>query len=102
MLPNPPKDLHVPMQPAIEQITPNMSFGSIGGYVVLAHIVQSDSAVVNGYDLMKLHQNTLNYLSRQEGANQADIREIVTKSMADKLYTVKPPQNPQPSGGSKP
>jgi hypothetical protein len=86
----------------VEEITPTMTAGSIGGYLVLAHTMQSDEAVVGGLDLLKLHLNTLNYLSRQLGANQIELQNIVSNSRAEKVYTIKspqPPQNPQPNTG---
>lgn len=65
---------------------------------MLAHEIQADGLVVNGCDLLRMHQNTLNYLANQIGANKTALQAIVDGSKADKLYTIKPtsPPSPQP------
>ena len=82
--------VHAQTAPQLQEITPGITSGSFGAALVLAHEIQSDSLVVNGYDLLKMHQNTLNYLSRQLGANAADLQSVINNSKADKLYTIKP------------
>ncbi len=79
----------------IEPIFPGVTTGTFGARIVLAHEIQSDSLVVNGYDLLQIHQNTLNYLANQIGANKAVLQSIVDNSKAAKLYTIKPP-SPSP------
>jgi len=64
-----------------------MTGGSVGVYLVLAHHVQSDELVVNGYDLLKLQQGEINLLSRFVPA--AEISNMVNSARATELYTVK-------------
>ena len=86
----------------IVPISPGVTTGTFGAGLILAHEIQSDSLVVNGYDLLKINQNTLNYLSTQLGANPAGLQSIITNSKADKLYTVKNPAAPNPTPEKKP
>jgi len=88
-------------QPEIQPITPVATVGSIGSLLVLAHEVQTDSLVVNGYDVMKLQQGILNYLGTQITANPTGLQAIVEGARAKKLYTVKPPAAAQPSPKEK-
>lgn len=85
----------------VEQITPGVTTGTFGAGLILAHQIQSDGLVVNGYDLLKLHQNTLNYLATQIGANQAALQAIIANSKAEKVYTVKVPSPPSPKPKGK-
>ena len=78
-------------------MAPAATVGSFGTNILLAHHIQSDELVVNGYDVMKMNQNILNYMSRQIGANGTDIQSIVINSRADKLYTIKAPTAPAPA-----
>jgi hypothetical protein len=77
--------------PQVVPVSPGVTTGSFGAGLILAHEIQSDSLVVNGYDLLKLHQNTLNYLGTLLGANSVAIQTLIENSKATKLYTIKPP-----------
>ena len=79
-------------QVPVEEITSGSTIGTLGTALLLARHIQSDSLVVNGYDLLKFHQNTLDYLSKQTGANQSALQEIINKSKAEKLYTLRIPR----------
>jgi hypothetical protein len=93
--------VQTPTSPQIQDIAPNVTTPSLGANLLLAHEIQSDSLVVNGYDMLKVNQNILNYLATQLGANNSALQSIVSNSRADKLYTIKsptaapPPQKPQ-------
>jgi len=78
----------------IEEITPGVTTGSFAAALILAHEINADSVVVQGFDILKLHQNTLNYLSRQPLANQVEIQRIIDESKAEKVYHMKAPQAP--------
>lgn len=88
--------VHAQTSPHVQEISPGVTTGTFGAGLILAHEIQSDSLVVNGYDLLKIHQNTLNYLATQSGANPGALQGIISSSRADKLYTVKPPGGPEP------
>jgi hypothetical protein len=93
--------VQTPTSPQIQDIAPTVTAPSLGANLLLAHEIQSDSLVVNGYDMLKVNQNILNYLATQLGANNAALQSIVANSRADKLYTIKsptaapPPQKPE-------
>lgn len=88
--------VHAQATQQIIPIQPQVIAPSLGTNLLLAHEIQTDSIVANGYDLLKMHQLTLNYLANQLGANTAAIQDIVNKSKADKLYTLKPPAASKP------
>ena len=62
----------------IERITPVMTTGSIGSYLILAHHTQSDELVVNGLDILKLQQGELNLLSKMPGIQPWDISSCIS------------------------
>jgi hypothetical protein len=70
----------------VTPIQPTMTAGTIGIYLVLAHHVQSDELVVNGFDLVKLHNAELQLLSRL--IPPADIQKAVNDSKAGEIFTV--------------
>ena len=95
--------VHAQGNPQVQEIQPGVMTGTFGAGLVLAHDIQSDSLVVNGYDLLKLHQNTLNYLGKQIGANSIAIQELIDNSKATKLYTIKPAApSPAPTPANPP
>lgn len=65
-------------------IQPTMSAGSAAIYLVLAHQIQSDQLVVNGIDLLKLHQEELNLLSKFVPAQE--INNAVSRSKATEVF----------------
>lgn len=80
----------------VEEVAPTITFGSAGTGLLLAHEVAADNVVVRGFDLLKLHENTLNYLSRQFGANQVALQQIIESSRAPKVYRLKAPAQEKP------
>src|ERR1035438_4331100 len=69
-------NVHAQTTPQLQQIIPNVSTQTFGAGLILAHEIQSDSLVVNGYDILKINQNTLNYLAGQLGANRSAERRV--------------------------
>jgi hypothetical protein len=77
-----------------QKVTPMVSAGTVGFFLLLSHHIQSDELVVNGLDLLKLHQAELNLLSRfvpaselQNAINgarvaQSDLYQVATPSSA--------------------
>ena len=70
--------------------------GAMGANVLLAHNLQADIAVVNGYDIMKINQEILNYLARQPLADKQALSAIVSNSRAQELFQL-PSQTAQPN-----
>jgi hypothetical protein len=91
------------LQPSqeIEEISPTITFGSAATALLLAHEVAADRVIVNGIDLLKLHENTLNYLASQPLANRAQIERIAAEARATKVYRLKPPPSAAPSQKGK-
>lgn len=69
-----------------------MTAGTIGIYLILAHHIQSDQLVVNGYDLLKLQNAELTLLSRFVPASE--IAKAVNDARVPEVYQV---QNPTPA-----
>jgi hypothetical protein len=66
--------------------------GAMGANVLLAHNLQADIAVVNGYDIMKINQQILNYLAQRPDADQRALSQIVSASKAEEIFQL-PNQN---------
>jgi hypothetical protein len=82
--------------PTIQEIQPGMTTGTFGANLVMAHEIAADSLVVNGYDLLKMQNNILVYLSNRPSAERADIQNIVNASRASTIYRIKQ-QAPMPT-----
>lgn len=83
----------------LTRVDPTMTAGTVGFYLILGHRLQSDELVVNGYDLLKLHQAELNLLARF--VPPSEIYRAINESKASELYTLKQPEQPG-SGQAKP
>lgn len=78
-----------PAQPSGPRVITLQSYstqGAMGANVILAHNLQADIAVVNGYDLIKIDQKMIDYLARLPGADQKSLSEIVSSSRAQEIY----------------
>jgi hypothetical protein len=75
-----------------EQITPGLTTGSMGTYLLLAHHVQSDELVVNGIDILKLEQGEINLLSTLPGVFPGSVQKIVDDARNTHLYQVASPK----------
>jgi hypothetical protein len=91
-----PKRVYAAGTQKVQEITPGVTTGSFGAGLILAHEIQADRLVVNGYDLLKMHQNTLNYLLKHlPGADRNALQSVVEDSKVSVLYRVKPPASAQ-------
>jgi hypothetical protein len=81
----------------IEEITPGISTATFAANLVMAHQIEADSLVVNGYDMIKMQENLLNYLATRPMAERADIENIVNRSRAEVFYKIKQPTPPTPA-----
>jgi hypothetical protein len=92
--------------PNIQEVSPGVTTGTFGANLILAHEVATDRLIINGFDLMKMESNILNYLASRPLAESADIQNIVNRSQADTVYKLKqatpPPTAPTPSPEKKP
>jgi hypothetical protein len=84
----------------VTPITPGVTTGTFGAGIVLAHEIQADKIVSNGYDLVKMHQNTLNFLLSRYPLEKTALQAIVDDSKSDVLYTIKT-ATPTPSQPEK-
>jgi hypothetical protein len=78
-----------PPEPVVEEVTPGLQVGSIGTALVMSHQVEADTLIVNGFDIMKLQQGLLNYLSSRPLAERADFQNIIDRAKPDKFYKIK-------------
>ena len=69
-----------------------MTSPALAANVLLAHELQVDHAVVNGYDLLLLNQNIVNYLATLPVANPTVLTSIGDRSKATTRFTLPPPQ----------
>ena len=74
--------------PTIKKIMPTMTAPQIGTALLLAHEIQTDRLVVNGYDIMQLHEQELNLMSRLLGMNSFQIQQAIARARASDLYTI--------------
>lgn len=88
-----------PGEPTVEPIQPVMTAGSIGSYLFLAHHIQSDELVVNGYDMMKLQNAELQLISRLVPA--FEVQAAVNQAKSDHLYQIKQPTQKTPASPSQ-
>jgi hypothetical protein len=91
-----------PPTPNIEEVAPTMTVGSIGTNLMLAHEVDADQLVVNGYDVMKLQQGVINYLASRVGAEGADFQNIVNSARPATVHRIKLQAAPVPASITPP
>jgi hypothetical protein len=65
---------------------PSLSAGTIAAFLLLSHHMQSDELVVNGLDLVKLHQEEINLLARF--VSPQDIKNAVDRAKVTEQYQV--------------
>jgi hypothetical protein len=78
-----------PVQPSGPRIITLQSYstsGAMGANVLLVHNLQADIAVVNGYDIMKINQQIIDYLAHLPLADQRALSAIVSNSKAEEIY----------------
>lgn len=99
------RGVHAQTRSEIVPITPGVTTGSFGANLLLAHEIQSDSLVVNGYDLFKMDQNIINYLATRVDADRNGLQQAISNAQPPKLYTIQttppPPAQPQPKPEEK-
>lgn len=88
------------VEPKITSVSPSLTTGTVGIYLVLSHHIQSDELVVNGYDLLKLQNEELGLLSRF--VSSADIQNAVNRSRAAEVYKIEQPKPAQAPATTKP
>jgi len=94
-----------PTPPNVQEVSPGVTTGTFGANLILAHEIATDRVIINGYDIMKMQSNILNYLASRPLAETADIQGIVARSQADTVYRLKqptPPPSPAPQEKKKP
>lgn len=90
-----------PSTQKVEEVTPGITVGTIGTNLMLAHIAEADNLIVNGYDVMKLQEGVLNYLSSRPTAERADIQNIINQAKAPTFYKMKEDKSAAPTPDSK-
>jgi hypothetical protein len=81
-----------PITPTIQEISPGVTTGTFGANLILVHELATDHLIVNGYDVMLMQQNILNYLATRPLAERADIENIINASRSSVIYKIKEPQ----------
>ena len=96
----PPSSVHAQQQ--FEEISPNISTASMAVGTLVAGRVATDQLTVQGVDLVKLHENTINYVSRYVGTADGWKGVIADSRAAKPLRMAAPkkdtPEPPKPEG----
>jgi hypothetical protein len=72
-----------------ECLAPSISTGTAAFGIVLANKIASDQLMVNGFEPLKLHDETLAMLQRKGILTAADVRQIVKAARVEKPLRVK-------------
>jgi hypothetical protein len=72
-----------------ECVSPSMTTGAAGFNQLLAHQIATDQIMVQGIDLLKLHESTLNLLRSKNIATLPEIQKVVDDSRALKPLRLK-------------
>jgi hypothetical protein len=80
----------------VQEISPGVTTGTFGANLILAHEIATDHLIVNGFDVMLMQQNILNYLASRPSAERADIQNVINASRAPTVYRIKQ-QTPPPA-----
>jgi hypothetical protein len=74
-----------------------ISAGAAAFGTLLAGRFAADSATVQGIDLLKLHEATLNLIARKTiGTTNADLQAVVNSARVDHPLRIKPNEPPKP------
>jgi hypothetical protein len=63
-----------------EYVSPGFTIGVAGFNQALAHQIASDQIMVQGVDLMKLHEATLNLLIAKKVATASEVQKVIDDS----------------------
>ena len=76
--------------PEVEEIAPIMKVGSAGIGTLLAGRIATDALMVQGLDLIKLHEETLGLLKQKGIATASELNRLVKRSRPEKVLKMKP------------
>lgn len=79
-------------KPEVEEISPGLTTGAIGVHTLLAGRIATDSIMVKGIDLIKLHENTLNLLLRRKYVTISELNTVLEQSRAKTILKMKVPE----------
>ena len=76
----------------VEEISPGLTTGAIGVHTLLASRIASDSIMIQGVDLMSLHENMLNLLRTKGIATTSELQRLIERSRAKTVLKMKVPE----------
>lgn len=76
----------------VEEISPGLTTGTIGVHTLLASRIASDSIMIQGVDLISLHENMLNLLRTKGIATTSELQRLVERSRAKTILKMKAPE----------
>ncbi len=80
-------------QPQFEEVSPVMTAGSAAFGTLLAGRLAADEIAIQGIDLVKLHQNTLNLLGTKTALfTKAELESVIQKSRVPTPLRMKQPE----------
>ncbi len=84
--------------PNAEYVQPTISAGAALFGTLISHRVATDMAVVNDFDLLKLHENTFKALAAHGTISPTEIQQIINSSKIARPIRIeqRPPDAPKP------
>lgn len=79
-----------------EEVTPGVTTSTMAVHTFLAHRIATDQLMVNGYDIMALHEGVLDALKAKQTLSYRDVDAIVERAKIPKPLRLHQPAAPQP------
>jgi len=87
---------------SFEDVSPAVSAGTAAFGTLLAGRFAADQATVQGIDLLKLHEATLNFIARKNfGTTSAELQAVVDSAKVPRPLRVKQSEPPKPEAQKK-
>ncbi len=84
----------VASHPTVEEITPNITTGSVAFHTLLTHRISTDELVVAGYDMLKMDEGIFNLLKSKTLTSNSEVDAVVERAIAPIQLHLKPPPAP--------
>jgi hypothetical protein len=89
-------------QPQYEEVSPGVTTGTIAVHTLLAHRIAADQIMVNGYDLMALHEGIINLLKNKGIAKYQELDALIERAKIPRPLRMKSPEQASPPKPEEP
>lgn len=79
-----------------EDVPSAITIGQIGSELILTNTLAADHITEQGYDLLLMHENTLEFLRSKGIGTSAELQQVVEKSHPPVVYRIKKQPTPTP------